>query len=452
MSAPQRAAFLAGLTEEQKAYLRYRWPFWARPEQLAPPGEWRTWLLLAGRGFGKSRTGAEWIRAQVERDACAHIALIGPTAADVRDTMIEGESGILRISPPWCKPEYQPSRRRLLWPNGAVAITYSAEDPDQLRGPNIDGAWLDELAAMKYAQEAWDMLMFTLRAGNDPRAVVTTTPRPTKIIRELVAAPSTYVTRGRTYDNAANLAPAFLDTIIRRYEGTRLGRQELDAEILDDTPGALWQRDQLEALRVLKAPALARVVIGVDPAVTSGEGSDETGIIGAGVGRDGHGYVLEDASLRGTPHAWASAAVTLYHKLRADRIVAEANQGGQMVEHTIHTVDASVPVTLVHASRGKTARAEPVAAIYEQGHAHHVGTFPQLEDQQATWTQGDASPDRLDALVWALTDLLLGERRVPLADEPTANVPRADDSLGGAITDAQSNPFAYADRLGLWED
>jgi phage terminase large subunit-like protein len=439
------------LTPAQKVEHRYRWSFWARDNQLTPDGQWLVWLLLAGRGFGKTRTGAEWVRAEVEAGRRHSLALVAPTAADVRDVMIEGESGLLRISPPWCKPEYQPSKRRVVWPNGATATTYSAEDPDQLRGPNIDGAWCDELAAWKYAQEAWDMLMFTLRAGDDPRAVVTTTPRPTKIVRDLVASPLTYITRGRTYDNAANLARSFMQQIVARYAGTRLGRQELDAEILDDTPGALWKREaMIEALRVVKAPDLVRIVVGVDPAITANEGSDETGIIGAGVGAEGQGYVLEDASIRGTPLQWASAAVTLYHKLRADRIIAEANQGGQMVEYTIHTIDPHVPVKLVHASRGKLTRAEPVAAIYEQAHIHHVGTFPTLEDQLCTWTQGDASPDRLDALVWAFTELMVGSRMIPLADEPMPAGPGVEQALVEAITEAQADPFAYADKLGLW--
>ncbi|MGZ6360321.1 MAG: phage terminase large subunit family protein [Ktedonobacterales bacterium] len=277
----------------------------------------------------------------------------------------------------------------------------------------------DEPASWRYGPDTWDMLMFGMRLGDDPRTVVTGTPKPVKLIRELVTSPTTHVTRGRTYDNAANLAPAFMEQIIAKYAGTRLGRQELDAEILDDTPGALWKRDALEALRVVFRPELARIVVAIDPAITSNEGSDETGIVAAGVTTDGRkGYVLEDASLKGTPHAWASAAVTLYHKLHADRIVAEANQGGEMVAHTIRTIDANVPVRLVHASRGKYTRAEPVAALYEQSRVHHVGTFPALEDQQCTWTQGDASPDRMDALVWALTDLMIDVAPVPSVWSP----------------------------------
>ena len=406
---------------------------------MPPDGDWRLWLLLAGRGFGKTRTGAEWVRAQVEAGRYARIALVAPTAADARDVMVEGESGILRISPPWFRPTYEPSRRRLTWPNGAIATTYSADEPDRLRGPQHDGAWCDEVAVWTYP-DAWDMLMLGLRLGSDPRAVATTTPRPTKVIRELVAAHTTHVTRGSTYDNAANLAPAFMEQIIAKYAGTRLGRQELDAEILDDNPGALWKRDQIEALRVTTHPDLSRIVVAVDPAITADEGSDETGIIAAGMGAsDGHGYVLDDASLRGTPHAWATAAVRLYHTLKADRIIAESNQGGDMVEHTIRTVDPNVPVTLVHATRGKLTRAEPVAALYEQSKVHHAGTFPALEDQQCTWTQGDASPDRLDALVWALTHLMLDAR------EPRVRFFDADKP-----TEASTDPLEHYIRRMSW--
>lgn len=405
---------------------------------------------MAGRGFGKTRTGAEWVRGEIESGRRGRIALVAPTAADVRDVMVEGESGILACCPPWSRPLYEPSKRRLTWPNGAIATTYSADEPERLRGPQHDGAWCDEPASWRHGTDTWDMLMFGMRLGDDPRSVVTGTPKPVKLIRELVSASTTHVTRGRTYDNAANLAPAFMEQIIAKYAGTRLGRQELDAEILDDNPGALWKRDNIEELRVLKAPPLSRVVIGVDPAVTSNEGSDETGIIGAGVGEDGHGYTLEDASLRGTPMQWASAAVTLYHKLQANCIVAEGNQGGEMVEYTIHTIDPSVPVRIVHASRGKYTRAEPVAALYEQGKVHHVGTFPVLEDQQCTWTQGDTSPDRLDALVWTFTELMVGLGRVPLADEPEPAGPQAEQKLIEAIKQAQVDPFAYADKLGLW--
>jgi phage terminase large subunit-like protein len=450
LPAAQRKPYWDSLTPQQKVEHLYRWTFWARDNQLTPEGDWQVWLLLAGRGFGKTRTGAEWVRAEVEAGRRHQLALIAPTAADVRDIMIEGESGILRTSPPWFRPEYEPSKRRLTWPNGATATTYSAEDPDQLRGPNIDGAWCDELAAWKYAQETWDMLMFTLRAGDNPRAVVTTTPRPTKIVRELVASSTTHVTKGRTYDNVANLAPTFIKRITAKYAGTRLGRQELDAEILDDNPGALWKREEMiEARRVRNLPDnLIRIVVAIDPAVTHGEESDETGIVVAAVGEDRHGYILEDCSLRASPDGWATAAVTAYHKYRADRIVAEVNNGGEMVEHTVHTVEANIPYTAVHASRGKLTRAEPIAALYEQGKVHHVGTFPALEDQMCSWTPGEKSPDRMDALVWALTALMVDESKVPLADEPMpSDEEPSEQKLIDAIKEAQADPFAYANRL-----
>lgn len=402
-----RAKILADLTEDEAEYLLYDWKFWARPSQLAPDGDWRTWLVLAGRGFGKTRTGAEWVRQQIELERCGRIALVAPTAGDARDVMVEGESGILAISPEWNKPIYEPSKRRLTWPNGAIATTYSADEPERLRGPQHDGAWADELGAWRYP-EAWDMLMFGLRLGQDPRAVVTTTPKPVKLVRELIKDKTTHITRGSTRDNAGNLAKAFLEQIISKYEGTRLGRQELDGELLEDTPGALWQRNQLDELRVSEHPALKRIVVAVDPAATDDEDSDETGIVVAGVGRDGHAYVLDDLSIKASPDGWARTSVHGYHKFSADRLVAEANNGGDMVEYTVRTVDKNVSYKKVHASRGKYTRAEPIAALYEQGKVHHVGTFPQLEDQMCNWTPGQKSPDRMDALVWALTELMLG--------------------------------------------
>ena len=411
-----RQKFLASLSRDEAAALLYDWRFWARPEQLAPAGDWRTWLVMAGRGFGKTRTCAEYIQSKAGGGACGRIALVGRTAADVRDVMVEGESGLLAIAPPWARPRYEPSKRRLTWPNGAMATTYTSEKPDQLRGPQHDGAWADELAAWRYP-EAWDQLMFGLRLGTDPRCVVGTTPRPTRIIKELVADSTTYVTRGSTFDNRANLAPAFINQIVKRYQGTRLGRQELYAEVLDDNPGALWRREQLESLMVTKAPALQRIVVAIDPAGSAQEGSDETGIVVAGRGVDGHLYVLDDLSLRGKPHAWAGQAVSAYHKYKADRIVAEVNNGGDMVEATIRTVDSSVPYKSVNASRGKVVRAEPVASLYEQKEAHHVGMFAELEDQLCQWEPlpGAESPDRLDALVWAATELMLDGQTGPAA-------------------------------------
>ncbi len=343
------------------------------------------------------------------------VALVGPTAADVRDVMVEGESGLMAVcSHDAVQPIYEPSKRRItfpegsaLAPEGAVCTTYSADEPDRLRGPQHDAAWCDELAAWRYP-EAWDQLQFGLRLGTDPRCIVTTTPRPTREIRELVQADTTVVTRGSTFDNADNLAPAFLERILAKYEGTRLGRQELYAEILDDVLGALWTRRMLDdAVRAWpdNDPQLQRVVVAIDPAVTSGEDSDETGIIVAGRS-GGSGYVLADYTCRMTPDGWARRAIEAYHQHQADRIVAEANQGGDMVKTVLRTVDPSVPVKLVHATRGKRVRAEPVAALYEQGRVLHAEVFAELEDQLVTWTpDSPRSPDRLDALVWAITDL-----------------------------------------------
>ena len=385
---------------------RYRWTLKARANQLPPDGDWRAWLILAGRGFGKTRAGAEWVRAQIEAGRCRRMILAARTVDDARDVMVEGESGILAICPPWNRPTWMPSTRMLRWPNGAIAMVYSADKPDLFRGKQADGVWADELAAWRYP-EAWDQLLFGLRLGPDPRVVVTTTPRPTPVIKELMAHPTTVVTRGSTYDNRANLAPAFFDGIISRYEGTRLGRQELYAEILDDNPNALWQRSQIDKLRVTEAPAeLQRIVVAIDPSATTT--GDEAGIIVAGLGPDGHGYVLDDATIRGSPHTWGSKAVQAYHRHQADRIVAEVNNGGEMVELTLRTVDDKVAYKAVHASRGKRTRAEPIAALYEQGRVHHVCTFAELEDEMCDWEPEMPSPNRMDALVWALTELMLG--------------------------------------------
>jgi predicted phage terminase large subunit-like protein len=372
------------------------------------------WLVLSGRGWGKTRTGAEWVRQQA-RNPTARIALVGATAADCRDVMIEGESGILACSPKHDFPEYEPSKRRITWRGGAQAAAYSADEADRLRGPQHSAAWADEVAAWKYP-ETWTQLMLGLRLGSNPQCVSTTTPRPVKLIRDLLAreGQDVVVTRGRTRDNAANLAPAFLDTITRQYEGTRIGRQELDGELLEDVPGALWQRSWLDRDRVNAAPKeLKRIVVGVDPAVSNHEGSDETGIIVAARGQDGHAYILDDLSGKFAPHDWARRAVDAFRRWNADRIVAEVNQGGLMVENTIRTVDARVPYKGVHASRGKVVRAEPVSALSEQGKVHIVGSFRILEDQLCAFTsdfdrnRAGYSPDRVDALVWALSELMI---------------------------------------------
>jgi len=413
MSPAQRAeldAEIAAYSPQEAEALAHNWrDLLARDDQLAPPGDWTTWLILAGRGFGKTRTAAEWVREQVDARKASRIALVGPTAADVRDTMVEGESGLLSVFPSFQRPTYEPSKRRVTFYTGATAYTYSAEEPDRLRGPQHDLAWSDELCAWKYP-ETWDQLQFGLRLGKHPQQVVSTTPRPTKQLRDLMADPRTVVTRGRTLDNSANLAPAFLAAIKAKYEGTRLGRQEMDAEILDDNPGALWQRSEIDAHRVRNAPVMRRIVVAVDPAVTSSESSDETGIVVAGLGEDGRGYVLDDLTTKDTPAKWAELAIAAYHHYRADRIVAEGNNGGDLIESVIRSIDPNISYSRVHARRGKFARAEPVAALYEQGRISHVGSFQKLEDELCEYDPATAteSPNRLDALVWAFTELMLG--------------------------------------------
>lgn len=402
---------LAGLSDRDAALLLHDWSLWARDKQLPPPGDWRVWLILAGRGFGKTRTGAEWVRALAESGRAGRIALVGETGADARDVMVEGESGLLACCPPWARPLYEPSKRRVTWPNGAVATCFSADDPDQLRGPQFDAAWADEIAKWRY-EAAWDNLMLGLRLGADPRCVATTTPKPRAWLSRLMADTRTAVTRGGTRENAANLAPAFLDQILARYDGTRLGRQEIEGEYLTDVPGALWTRALVEAARASAAavPELRRIVVAVDPAVTSGSGSDETGIVVAG--RDGGTgfWVLEDLTGRLSPDLWARRVADAYARVRADTVVCEVNQGGDLVAATLRTVDPGLPVRAVRATRGKRLRAEPVAALYEQGRVRHAGAFEALEDQMTRFTgaPGDGSPDRLDALVWALTDLMAG--------------------------------------------
>ena len=320
--------------------------------------------------------------------------------------MLEGESGILNISPPWNKPYYEPSKRRLTWPNGAIATAYSAENPELLRGPQHEKAWVDELAKFRYIDETWDNLMFGLRLGDNPQVVVTTTPKPIKLLKDVMDQDKVLLTRGSTYENKANLSDIFMDTIIERYTGTRIGRQEIYAEILDDNPEALWNREMIEKNRVFKYPELKRVVVGIDPAGTSKEKSDETGIVTAGLGEDGFIYVLDDSTLKASPDSWGSAAVTAYNKYRADRIIGEQNNGGDMVEHVVRSVDTTVSFKSVHASRGKQTRAEPVAALYEQDKVKHVGQFTELEDQMCEWDPTDQeSPDRIDALVWAIWEL-----------------------------------------------
>jgi len=423
MPGPQLQAELAKLPTKTKAELLHHWPFWARPEQRAPDGEWLTWLILAGRGFGKTRAGSEWVREMVcgttplSAGRYSRVALVAETAADCRDVLVEGDSGILSVHPKAFRPTYEPSKRRVTWPNGAVATLFNATEPDQLRGPQHDLAWCDELAKWRYAEETWDMLQFGLRLGISPRQVITTTPRPIVLLRKIMADKRTVITRGSTFDNAANLAASFLVNIKTKYDGTRLGRQELNAEVLDDVPGALWTRDIIDRRRLKKSdklPDMQRVVVAIDPAAKSKEnaksdGTAETGIIVCGLGVDGRGYVLDDQSCSLSPNGWGRRAVSCFDIWQADAIVAETNQGGDMVKEVIKSVRETVPVIEVHASRGKVTRAEPISALYEQGRISHVGAFPDLEDQMVLFTPmgiaGETTGDRTDALVWALAQL-----------------------------------------------
>lgn len=485
------AKVIATIPPAEFELLKHKWKFWARHNQLAPPGLWTYWTLLAGRGFGKTRTGAEWIHQKVEDGSAKRIALVAPTAADVRKVMVEGESGLLATAKPWNRPTFEPSKLQLTWPNGAIAQMFSAEEPERLRGPQCDTFWADELAAWKKMQETWDMLMFGFRLGKHPQGCITTTPKPVPIVKELVTKykkeiedgveePSSVLTKGSTYDNKGNLAAPFFKQVVSKYEGTRLGRQELDAEILEDMPGALWNRVQLDANRIatnilpiqseeilelinydMEAPGsilsnwypmqyehlrdrakeikaaigedLVRIIVAVDPNASNDEGSDEIGIVVSGKGLSGRGYTIADVSMRGSPNEWASSAVLIHDLFDADRIVGEANQGGNMVEHTISSAckflrlakkrkSDFVAITLVHATRGKVTRAEPVSALYEQNRISHVGTHKTLEDQMCLFTSDfdrkamGYSPDRVDAVVWALTHLYLEENDTGLLE------------------------------------
>jgi phage terminase large subunit-like protein len=413
---------LANYTDAQVYDLLWDWPFWARANQIAPPGDWLTWLILAGRGFGKTRTGSEWVRSIVcgstplAAGTHSRIALVAETAADARDVLVEGESGLLAVHPPEFRPVYEPSKRRLTWPNGAQATLYNGTEPDQLRGPQHDAALLDELAKYAHAQDTWDMLQFGLRLGLRPRQCITTTPRPLPLLKQIMGSETTVVTRGSTFENRSNLAPSFLDQIVKRYEGTRLGRQELLAEILDDVPGALWTRAMFDEARIDKAPDLRRIVVAVDPSGTSGDDDgDSIGIVVAGLGIDGRGYILADRTCSLSPAGWGRRVVEAYRDFSADRVVAERNFGGEMVAAVIRTAakEARLPVAYkdVTASRGKVQRAEPVAALFEQRRIKMVGAFSELEDQCCALTSdgyvGEGSPDRADALVWAITELMV---------------------------------------------
>jgi predicted phage terminase large subunit-like protein len=422
-SPQEQAAWLASLTDSEVAALAYEWRFWARPNQIVPSDDgWFIWLAKPGRGWGKTRAGSEFIRERVESGKAKYIALVNDTARDTRAIMVEGQDGIIAKSPPWCKPVYEPGKSRLKWPKtggpwaGAEAYLYSAEAPEILRGPQHDTAWCDELAKWQNLRKvdkeggtAWDNLLLGMRIG-DPRVAVTTTPRAVPLIRDLIKNPKVRVVDGSTFENSANLSQVFYDNVIAPLEKTRLGRQEVYGHLLEDTEGALWTRQMIDAaLAPRHVPPMKRVVVAIDPAVSSTEQSDETGIVVAGLGIDDHGYVLEDASGKYSPDGWARRAVGLYLKHQADKIVAEVNNGGDLVGYTLRSVGQHVPFKALHASRGKRTRAEPVSILYEQGKIHHTRAFPEMEDQLCTWDTngGENSPDRLDALVWALTELML---------------------------------------------
>lgn len=402
---------------------RAAWLNRARPEQISPDGDWGTWLILAGRGWGKTRTGAEDSAWYGLTNAGSRIAVIAPTYADARDTCIEGDSGLRRIIPAACIEAWNRSLGELILVNGTRYKLFGAEEPERLRGPQHHRAWCDELGAWRYS-ETWDQMLFGLRLGSNPQAVVTTTPKPVPLVRNIMKSPRTIITRGSTFDNAANLAPSALEQLRDKYEGTRLGRQELNAEVLDDVPGALFTREMIDKALVRAAPDLVRVVVAVDPSGTKGESDkgDSIGIVVAGKGTDGNAYVLADRTCKLSPDGWGKRVVAAYHEFNADRIVAERNFGGAMVEHVIRTVEPRAAYREVTASRGKIARAEPVAALYEQGKVKHVGGFSELEDQMCALTPdgflGDGSPDRADALVWAITELMLN-KQAPVAASGT---------------------------------
>jgi len=422
VSRRQWESFFESLSALERTILHFNWNVWARKEQQPPDsfvrGERATWVILGGRGMGKTRPGAqqviEWAKTLGKQYGRAHLALVGKDPGDTRDVMIEGqESGILACSPPWFRPQWEPTKRLLTWDNGVIAHTYSSETPDDLRGPQHHKAWGDELPKWRHAKETWDNLQFGLRLGEHPQTVLTNTPRPIAILITILSDPMTVVTRGTTRDNEDNLSPSFLRTIYGKYEGTRLGRQELNAELLTDTPGALWTLDMIDATRVKTPPCpMTKVVVAIDPAVTDPENDpddklSETGICIAGYGEDQHTYILSDLSDHYSADEWGTRAVTNAHALQAQEIVGETNNGGDLVAFVVRTAaeKLDLPYTFrkVTASRGKRTRAEPISAKYEQNRQHHVGTFAELEDQMTTWVPGMKSPDRMDAMVWAST-------------------------------------------------
>lgn len=423
LTLEQRASLLRSLTPAEAEALLYDWPLWARPNQVTPPGDWFLWFILGGRGFGKTRSGAEFCNGEAKELPGSLGALVAETPSQARDVMIEGESGLLACSPPWFMPEYEPSKKRITWPNGTRATVFSAYEYEELRGPQYNWAWCDELAKWRYPREAWDNLAFGLRLPPRARACVTTTPRSIPLLKELLKREDTVVSRGSTYENIHNLAPSFAKQVLQRYEGTRLGRQEIEAQLLEDLEGALWGHDQLDGLRVAEKnlEQLQRVVVAVDPSGSGGETErgDEQGISVAGMFTDKegktHGRVLADRSCKKSPDGWGKEAVSAAVEFGADCIVGETNYGGAMVEHVIRTaareLKATIRFQMVTASRGKHVRAAPISALYEQKRVKHVGTFAQLEDELCLFTpsgwQGEGSPNRADAAVWALTNLMV---------------------------------------------
>lgn len=443
------------------------WEFWARPNQLAPgpgcycgcDGKWLYWLILAGRGWGKTRTGAEWVH-KVVGDRYRLLHLVGATAADARDIMILGESGILATQKAGNRVKWSPTKRRLTWDNGAEALVFSADEPERLRGLQCEGAWCDELASWRYP-ESWKQLQLGLRLGPFPRTIITTTPRATKIIKQLVIAENTHLTRGTTYENVTNLAQAFMAEITREFEGTRFGRQEIYADILDESELAFWNRDQLDEIRIMPKkdekgevilPPMKNLVIGVDVAISFGEESAETGIIVAGMGLDGLAYVIQDASGKYRPDGWARKVCALYQSYSDEgynvKVIAEKNQGGDLISHTIQVENPNVPIKMVHASKSKLTRAEPVATAYERGKVRHLGVYETLEEQMCTYEAGDVnSPDRLDAMVWALTELVVG-KQIAVA------MSMIDNELGTATSKWKETETSATSAPGtqIWDD
>jgi phage terminase large subunit-like protein len=423
LSENAKAQVLAALRADEIELLKKDFATYAHPHQLPPEransgAEWATWLILGGRGAGKTRAGAEWVREVALADAGARIALIGETEHEAREVMVEGVSGLFAVHRAGERPTWISSRRRIEWANGAVAQVFSAEDPEALRGPQFSAAWCDELAKWRHAEATFDMLQFGLRLGGRPRQVITTTPRPIALLKRLAANVRTAVTHAGTRANAYNLAPDFLDAVLSRYRDTRLGRQEIDGEIVDERAGGLWTRAQLEACRIAQAPPCARIVVAVDPPASAKKGADACGLVAAGCAEDGTFYVLADETVSGlSPQGWAMKTVALWRRLQADSLVVEVNQGGDMVRAVIGEADRNVPVREVRATRGKWLRAEPVAQLYEQGRVRHAGVFPALEDEMCDFgldgLSSGKSPDRLDALVWAVTALSFGARTGP---------------------------------------